>query len=205
MRKDEYIELVQELVSGAAITADQKKSFHPAVIEQYIDMAFKAMCNIYVQESETSRDFAWLDPMCKWYEIALEDNCGIKSGATPQGIVHLDLHRGIRYIGADRGMNQSFAPVSSGHATSIFNDLDVSFVDKSPSYYITGEEINVVNYFEPKCYAFALPKFSSLEHYDEVIFPKGNDRGVWGLITEKIFQNLQVPSEKYNDANPDRS
>jgi hypothetical protein len=205
MTKEQYIELVQEFVSGSAITADQKKSFHPAIIEKYVDFAIKEAINIYVRESEVTKDFSWLDRHAKWYDISLKSECGVFEGDIPEGVLLLDSHRGIRYLGGDKTLNSPYSPISSGRASAIFSDLDVAFADPNPSFYITGEKINVVGISVDKCYLFAVTSFTKLEDYEEVVFPKSNDRAVWQLVTEKIMQNAQVPSETYNDGKPDRS
>lgn len=202
--KAQYIELVQELVSGSPITADQKNSFLPPVIERYIEAAIKSIAGDYVRESEQTGDYSWLDPMCKWFDIPVKSNCGIYEGYLPDGLVYLDAHMGIRHVGLDKTFNRPVTPISSGMAGAIFSELDVAYADPVPSYYITGNKVCITGAVLDKCHLFALPTFSSLQNYEEVIFPKGNDTAVFRVISEKILQNAQAPSEKYNDGKPDR-
>jgi hypothetical protein len=204
MRKDEYIELVQELATGGDVTDDQKAKFHPSVVEKYIDAAFQSLVGEYISVSEVDRDFNWLDELCRWYSVDLSIDCDILVGTLPIDLVPLQNYRAVRYFGGDKGMNTPFNPVSAGIATSLFNSMDVSFVDKDPYFTIKGRAVTVANWQGEKAYLFGLPKFSSLEDYDEVIFPKGNEVAMWTVVSQKILQKGQVPSEKYNDSRTDR-
>lgn len=204
MTKKQYIELVTELATGGDATDDQTSKYHPAVTEKYIDAAFQSLIGEYVLVSEVDNDFNWLDELCRWYSIDLISDCNILVGSLPIDLVPLQNYRAVRYFGGDKFQNTPFSPVSSGMATSIFNELDVSFVDQTPQYMINGREVNVSNWNGTKAYLLGLPKFSSLDDNDEVIFPKGNEVAMWSVVSQKILQKSQVPSEKYNDSRTDR-
>jgi hypothetical protein len=204
MTKGEYIELIQEKVSGAAITADQKKATHPKVVEAYVDLAITTMCQEFLKEAEVTKEFSWLDDLAKWYDVALVGETLNKHGEIPFGLMNLPEYRAIRYFGGDMFQNSPFNAISAGRATSIFNTLDVGYADTNPDFKISGGKFLVTKFEGEKAYLLAIPRFMSLDDDEEVRFPKGNDTGVFQIVSEKILQNAQFPTERQNDSSPDR-
>jgi hypothetical protein len=204
MTKGEYIELIQEKVSGAAITADQKKAIHPKVVEAYVDLAITTICQEYLKESEVTKDFSWLDPMAKWYDVALSGEGHNKMGDVPFGIMNLAEYRAIRYLGGDMFLNTPFNAITAGRATNIFNTLDVGYADLNPDYTISGGRLLITKFNGDKAYLLAVPRFIYLDDSEEVKFPKGNDTQVFQIVSEKVMQGAQFPVERQNDSSPDR-
>jgi len=140
MKKISIIEAVSSFFAND-VTSDEKHKFHPEDIKVALNFIFNQIIyNTYLNGKKFS-DLSQLDAWSRLYEVDIESQIGTEAYAfLPFPPYQLPDNAGIREIRDHDEPSNVFVPTEAT-SNPIFDELEVSTMDTTPSYHI--EQSNV--------------------------------------------------------------
>lgn len=205
MTKAEFIELIQETISGGIVTDDVRKRYHPEVIAASVDAHLESMASMIVNSPKENDEYG-LSALAAIIPC-VNQQCEGKGGRwyveIEKPFMNLPNNKGIVSITGVTGHSGKVELVSAYEASDI-EDTDAS--STMTVGYLIGNKIFIVNGPEGKEVGFRLtiiPKFRELDWDDEVYVPNGKTSELISMVISLMNVQKQTPPEKFNDNKPD--
>lgn len=201
--------MVLDTLSGGDAPGDVRGRYHPAIIENFIELAYNDL--IYqvaaaaINPKDKSVDFSQLDAFAQIFRnITVEDDAdrSLKYSVLPFPPVKLPEELGIRMICPEDDPTNPFAHVDN-NSQAVFATLDVGSVDSVPTYSLekmSGNEYRV--YYEnsgttTEVTMLLILPFIQFDDYDQLPMPAGKDMSIYDAVVERLRQ--KPPEDILND------
>ena len=137
MKKINLVEVVSDFLASE-MPDDMISQYHPAIIKKYLELAFNQVVYQVWLNCKKFSDYSQLDAWTYTYELEIWDVViagGLVSGhiKLPYPPMQLPNNMGIREVAVKGDDNIVFAYLDNT-AVAIFNELEVSSIDSTPTF-----------------------------------------------------------------------
>jgi hypothetical protein len=188
--KEQWVDLINLKLSGGDAPAQIQGKYSYQEIDMYLNMAFSDVLTK-----------AWMDApdMVSDYfrtvksTVSMDTNRNERYLTIESQVLPLPQNRGILQVRYAKNPYLQFA-MNNVNAAPIFEELEVSFVDKKVGYYAEGKRL----YFDDKLPQVVdellvkfITTFEDLGDEDEVIVPGGNNQAVFDAVYRLMLKDQQ--------------
>lgn len=208
MIKKEFIELIQENLSGGELTEDLLGKYHPELISRYCEVAFNDILWELSRMSHQMKDTTPLDPFTKDFSFTLQkDEIGRDYIAIDKSIGQLTFNQAVRlvYPYVEDGENNPYI-YRSPAAHGIYSNSQVETVNQTPRWSIQNNRIIfkcMTNPAPSKVAVKLVSVWQNFEDNDEINIPAGQGSQFMERVKQVIREQKVTPEDVTNNNKAD--
>lgn len=203
--KQNWIDLVRELLSGGDAPAEIRGKYHPRIVEKYLELAYDDIVTEVAKEGQITGDYSLLDMFALPYKVAVQYDSAREQKYIDLPILVMPLPDGaaIRLVSAPKNQGQQFIRIAM-NSQSVWNELEADRVDPKPGFYIENE----IMYFDEN-FPYGLTdvllkivaSFGALGKNDRIGVPGGKNEMMFAKVFNIMMQKKANPQDYYDDNN----
>ncbi len=205
MKKIEWIEYIQDGLSGGDVPDEQLRKFHPAIIEQTIGIAISAYLVQPDMDVNMKAIATWkLDALTRM--VCLKVECDEKNKtyfiALPEGAIIMKNNQHVRSIKDTKDLKTTFVPRTIS-ASEIYGGLDISNVSTAIPYMIIGNKIYLLSteVKDREVFLYYVSNFTAFDDDEEINIPGEYEMTLYTSVLNILRQRPR--EDNINDnANP---
>lgn len=203
MKKIEWIEYIQDGLSGGDVPDEQLRKFHPSIIEQTIGIA---ITNFLVQpdmEVNMKSIASWkLDSLTRivTLDVLFEKDHGCHYIEIPSGYIVMKNNQQIRQIKDTQDLKTVFVPRTIS-ANDIYSGLDINDVTTAIPYIVISNKILLQSdrVKGKKVFLYYVSDFQSFDDMEEINIPGEYEMTVYASVLQILRQRPK--EDNVNDNN----